>query len=45
MKLNQDLARIQRAYIDVQNQGGLNSDLVQVIGERMETDKKRQVLS
>ena len=45
MRLNQDLARIQRAYIDVQNQGGVNSDLVQVIGERMEKDKTRQVLS
>jgi hypothetical protein len=45
MRLNQDLARIQRADIDVQNQSGVNSDLVQVIGERMEKDKKRQVLS
>ena len=45
MRLNQDLARIQRAYIDVQNQGGVNSELVQVIGERMEKDKTRQVLS
>ena len=45
MRLNQDLARTQRAYIDVQNQGGVNSELVQVIGERMEKDKTRQVLS
>ena len=45
MRLNQDLARTQRAYIDVQNQGGVNSDLVQVIGERMGMYKTRQVLS
>jgi len=45
MRLNQDLARMQRAYIDVQNQGGVNSHVVQVFGERMEKDKTRQVLS
>lgn len=41
MKLNQDLARVQRAYIDIQNQAGVNSDVVQTIGERMEMDKTR----
>jgi ubiquitin conjugation factor E4 A len=41
IRLNQDLARMQRAYIDVQNQGGANSHVVQVFGERMERDKTR----
>jgi len=41
MRLNQDLARIQRAFIDAQNQAGANSDVVQTIGERMEMDMTR----
>lgn len=41
IKSNQDLARIQRAYSDVQNQAGVNSDVVQTIGERMEMDTTR----
>ncbi|XP_023710863.1 ubiquitin conjugation factor E4 A isoform X2 [Cryptotermes secundus] len=41
MRLNQDLARIQRAFIDAQNQAGANSDVVQTIGERMELEMTR----
>jgi ubiquitin conjugation factor E4 A len=41
MRLNQDLARIQRAFIDAQNQAGANSDVVQSIGERMELEMTR----
>lgn len=41
MRLNQDLARIQRAYTDAQNQAGANSDVVQTIGERMELEMTR----
>lgn len=41
VRLNQDLARIQRAFIDAQNQAGTNSDVVQTIGERMELEMTR----
>lgn len=37
MKLNQDLARIQRAYNDAQALGGANHEVTEAIQERMET--------
>lgn len=41
MRLNQELARIQRAYNDAQNQGGARNELVQVIGDRLEMEMTR----
>lgn len=41
MRLNQNLARIQRAFIDARNQAGANSEVVQTISERMEVDMIR----
>jgi ubiquitin conjugation factor E4 A len=41
VRLNQDLTRIQRAFVDAQNQAGTNSDVVQAIGERMELEMTR----
>ncbi|GLH02118.1 Ubiquitin conjugation factor E4 A [Gryllus bimaculatus] len=41
MRLNQDLARMQRAFNDAQSQAGAQSELVQAIGERMEMEMSR----
>ena len=41
MRLNQDLARIQRAFIDAQNQAGANAEVVRAIGERIEMEMSR----
>jgi ubiquitin conjugation factor E4 A len=41
MRLNQDLARIQRAFVDARSQAGANSEVVQTIGERMEVEMTR----
>lgn len=41
MRLNQDLARMQRAFNDAQAQAGAHSELVQAIGERMEMEMSR----
>ncbi|XP_067010286.2 ubiquitin conjugation factor E4 A [Anabrus simplex] len=41
MRLNQDLARIQRAYNDAQNQAGAHSEVAQAIVERMEMEMTR----
>lgn len=41
MKLNHELARMQRAFIDVRNQAGANSEVAQTISEHMEVDMIR----
>jgi ubiquitin conjugation factor E4 A len=41
MKSKQDLARIQRAYIDAESRASGNSDVLQPLIERMQVDKQR----
>ncbi|KAJ9594013.1 hypothetical protein L9F63_014573, partial [Diploptera punctata] len=41
IRLNQDLARMQRAFIDAQNQAGANAEVVRAIEERIEMEMTR----
>lgn len=42
IRVNQDLARMQSAFLDAQQQvGGTNNDVMRVVHEQMEVDMKK----